>query len=83
MTPKDFEGKIEIPVIDSFQFFPEDSNKKTFTVWFYRKESDDKTLKEFLDSITPENMGYDKITNSLFYRAKSSKIYKLNFVEVK
>lgn len=83
MTPKDFEGKIEIPVIETFGFFPEDDEKETFTVWFYRRESDTKTLKEFLDSITPENIGYDKPSNTLYYRSKSNKIYKLNFIQVR
>lgn len=83
MTPKDFEGKIEIPITKSFGFFPEDSDKDTFTVWFYRRENDTKSLKEFLESITPENMGYDKQSNTLFYRSKSKKIYKINFIEVR
>jgi hypothetical protein len=83
MIPKDFEGKIEIPITDSFGFFPEDSEKQTFTVWFYRRENDVGTLKEFLDSISPENIGYDKNSNSLYYRSKNNKIYKLNFIEIR
>jgi hypothetical protein len=82
-TPKDFEGKIEIPVINSFGFFPEDEDKKTFTVWFYRRDSNKGTLKEFLESISPENMGYDKPSNQLFYRSKSGKIYRINFTEIR
>lgn len=82
-TPKDFEGKIEIPKIKSFGFFPEDNEKTTFTVWFYRRETEEKSLKEFLESITSENIGYDKPTNQLFYRASSSKLYRMDFVEVK
>jgi hypothetical protein len=83
MIPKNFDGKIEIPITETFGFFPEDSSKETFTVWFYRREKDTKSLKEFLNSITPENIGYDKPSNALFYRSKSNKIYKLNFIEIK
>jgi hypothetical protein len=83
MIPKDFSGKIEIPITESFGFFPEDETKETFTVWFYRRETDTRTLKEFLDSISCENIGYDKLSNSLYYRSISNKIYKLNFIEVK
>jgi hypothetical protein len=83
MIPKSFEGKIEIPITNSFGFFPEDDNKKTFTVWFYRRENNTGTLKEFLDSITPENIGYDKESNSMFYRSKDDKVYKLNFIEIR
>jgi hypothetical protein len=83
MTPKDFSGKIEIPVSKSFGFFPEDESKQTFTVWFYRRENDTRTLKEFLDSISCENIGYDKPSNCLYYRSVNNKIYKLNFIEVK
>lgn len=82
-TPKDFEGRIEIPKIESFGFFPEDEEKETFTVWFYRRENESSSLKEFLNSITPENIGYDKPSNRLFYRAKSGRIYHMDFIEIK
>jgi hypothetical protein len=82
-TPKDFEGKIEIPITNSFGFFPEDDNKTSFTVWFYRREHENGTLKEFLDSIVEENMGYDKPSNQLFYRSKSGKIYRVDFTEIR
>lgn len=82
-TPKEFEGKIEIPITKSFGFFPEDDKKETFTVWFYRREGEQKTLKEFLESITPENIGYDKPSNQLFYRASSGKLYRMDFTQVK
>lgn len=82
-TPKDFEGKIEIPITTSFGFFPEDDEKKTFTVWFYRRETEKRTIKEFLESITPENIGYDKPSNQLFYRSASGKMYRMDFTEIK
>jgi len=82
-TSKEFEGKIEIPITESFEFFPENDKKETFTVWFYRREEEQKTLKEFLESITPENIGYDKPTNQLFYRSQSGKLYRMDFTQVK
>ena len=42
-SPKEFEGKIEIPITNSFGFFPEDDEKNTFTVWFYRRRSEEHT----------------------------------------
>jgi hypothetical protein len=62
---------------------PGDESEKTFEVWFYRRETDKKSLKEFLESLNPENMGYDKLTNQLFYRSPSGKLYRMDFTEVK
>jgi len=84
MTPKDFEGKIEIQITETFSFFPKNyTEKESFSVWFYRRENDTKTLEEFLDSISCENIGYDKPSNTLYYRSKDNKIYKINFKELK
>jgi hypothetical protein len=85
VTPKDFDGKISIPLIESSSFFPisSENNNEPFDIWFYRRATDNKTLKEFLDSIVPENMGYDKPTNQLFYRSLSGKLYRMDFTEIR
>jgi hypothetical protein len=82
-APKDFKGKFTIQRKKDFGFLPGDGSEETFDVWFYRRESEKRTLKEFLDSLQLENMGYDKPTNQLFYRATSGKMYRMDFTEVK
>jgi hypothetical protein len=82
-TPKDFNGKFTFQRKKDFGFFPGDGSEETFDVWFYRRESDIRTLKEFLDTLGPENMGYDKVTNQLFYRALSGKLYRMDFTEIR
>ncbi len=83
-TPKDFTGKFTFQKkFKSFDFLPGDGSEETFDVWFYRRETEKRPLKEFLESLELENVGYDKITNQLFYRAPSGKLYRMDFVEVK
>ena len=82
-TPKDFDGKFVIQKSNTFGFLPEDEESNKFPVWFYRREQETHTLKEFLDSITPENIGWDVPTRQLFYRSKSGKMYRMGFTEIK
>ena len=82
-SPKDFDGKFVISKSDTFGFLPEDHESTDFPVWCYRREKEAHTLKEFLDSITSENIGWDVPTRQLFYRAKSGKMYRMNFTEIK
>ena len=68
--------------VSGYDFLPEDESD-VFTVWFFRREKETKTLKEFLNALGPENIGYDKPSNQLFYRSPSSKLYRIDFTEVK
>lgn len=81
--PKDFTGKFTIKKSGGFEFLPEDDSSNIFTVWFYRREGENKSLKEFTDSLDPENIGYDKPTNQLFYRSPSGQLYRMDFTKVK
>lgn len=72
MTPEQFDGKITMN--------PEGN---PFDVWFYRRESDRFSLDEFIDSIKPEDMGWDKPTGQLFYKDSEGKTYSLKFEELK
>jgi hypothetical protein len=83
MTPKDFIGKISVQKIESFGFLPEDEHSEKFDIWFYRRETETKSLEEFLDTIQPENVAWDNISKKLYYRDLSGKLYLLNFKEVK
>ena len=56
-TPKDFTGKFTFHRKKDFGFIPGDDSEETFDVWFYRRESEERSLKEFLDTLHPENMG--------------------------
>jgi hypothetical protein len=81
--PKDFDGKFTLKKSNGFGFLPEDDSSDIFTVWFYRRESENKTIKEFLDSLDPENIGFDKPSNQLFYKSISGQIYRMDFTKVK
>jgi len=81
--PKDFDGKFVFQKTKDFGFLPGDESDQTFDVWFYRREETNRTLKEFLESLLPENVGYDKPSNQLFYRSKSGKLYRMDFTEIR
>ena len=81
--PKDFDGKFTFKKSSGFEFLPEDDSSEIFTVWFYRRETENKSVKEFTDSLDPENIGYDKISNQLFYRSASEQLYRMDFTKVK
>lgn len=83
MTPDTFVGMIEIPIkTPGFKYLDSEEEKSNFAVWFYRRETSKFSLEEFLESITPENMGWDKPSRQLYYRDKTNKLYKINFQEV-
>lgn len=81
--PKDFDGKFTFKKSNGFGFLPEDDSSDIFTVWFYRRENENKTLKEFLESLDFENIGYDKVSNQLFYKSKTGDIYRMDFTKVR
>lgn len=72
MTPKNFDGKIVM-----------NPDNKPFDVWFFRRETEKYTLEEFLDHIKPEDIGWDKPTNQLYYKNCDGQIFKLNFEDLK
>jgi hypothetical protein len=81
--PKDFDGKFTFKISNGFGFLPEDENSEIFTVWFYRRETENRPLKDFLESLDSENVGYDKVSNQLFYRSKSGDLYRMDFTKVR
>lgn len=80
--PKEFDGKFTIKKSNGLYFLPEDESD-IFTVWFFRREKETKSLKEFLNALDSENIGYDKPSNQLFYRSQSGKLYRMDFTEIK
>lgn len=81
MIPEDFDGYFKIPLTKTFKFYEKvDSDEKDpFTVYFYRRETENKSIGEFIDSITPENIGWDKPSKQLFYKDKKGVTYQLKF----
>lgn len=80
MTPDTFVGMIEISTkAPAFNFTETEKTKDNFSVWFYRRETETHSLEKFLESITPENMGWDKPTRQLYYKDKSGSLYKVDF----
>jgi hypothetical protein len=73
MTPEAFEGKFLIK---------SNGIGDSITVTFYRRESESKTLDQFIDSIDLENIGWDSPSRQLFYRDCNGVLYKINFEEV-
>lgn len=80
MIPEDFDGYFKIPITKTFKFYEKvDSEKDPFTVYFYRRENENKSIGEFIDSITPENIGWDKPSKQLFYKDSKGITYQLKF----
>ena len=86
MIPKNFNGAFKMQInAPAFKFLESSNNceSESFTVYFYRRETENYTIEEFLDSISPENIGWDEPTKQLFYKDIEGKTYKLKFEELK
>lgn len=85
MIPETFEGVFKIQKTSSFKFLEsyDDTKDDSFSIYFYRRETEKYTIGEFIDSLSPENIGWDKPTKQLFYKDKNGKIYQLKFEELK
>lgn len=73
MTPEEFDGR--------FSICPNGTGEP-IVVTFYRRETETRSIGEFIDSIKPENIAWDAVTRQLFYKTKESVTYKLNFEEL-
>lgn len=73
MTPESFNGH--------FVIYPP-PDRLPFDIWFYRRDDENHTLEDFIDSIKPQDIAYDKPTNTLYYKDIAGKLYKLNFEAV-
>jgi len=85
MTPENFDGFFKIKKTNTFKFYETigESETEPFVVYFYRREDENKSIGEFIDSISPENIGWDKPTKQLFYKDLKGKTYQLKFEELK
>ncbi len=85
MVPDSFDGFFKINRNKTFKFFDKvgSSDEEPFVVYFYRRETEDRSIGEFIDSIKPENIGWDKPSRQLFYKDSKGKTYQLKFEELK
>lgn len=72
MIPENFDGKF-IMNIDG----------EPLDVHFYRREDEKFSIGEFIDSIKPEDIAWDKPTRQLFYKDAKGKTYVLKFKQLK
>lgn len=73
MPPESFNGH--------FVMYPP-PDKLPFDVWFYRRDDEKFTLEEFLNSIGSQDIGFDKPSNTLYYKDTEGQVYKLVFEKV-
>jgi hypothetical protein len=80
--PKPFEGFFEITKKLSTKFIETEEEPDSFTIWFYRRETDKFTLEEFLDDLQPNTFGWDNVTQQLFFKSKENENYSVNFTKL-
>jgi hypothetical protein len=76
---KPFEGFCEIQFTESTHFIETEEEPNSFTVWFFRRESEEIPLEDFLNSIQLNNFGWDEVTQQLFFKSKDNETYLVDF----
>jgi hypothetical protein len=82
ITHKPFEGFCEIGLRDSSYFIETVEEPNNFTVWFYRRESEEVSLDDFLTDIQLNNFGWDEPTQQLYFKSKDNELYSVNFTKI-
>jgi hypothetical protein len=77
-----FEGFFEITKKLSTKFIETEEELDSFTIWFYRRETEKYTLEEFLDDLQPNTFGWDNVTQQLFFKSKENENYSVNFTKL-
>jgi hypothetical protein len=77
-----FEGFFEITKKLSTKFIETEEEPDSFTIWFYRRETEKYTLEEFLDDLQPNTFGWDNVTQQLFFKSKENENYSVNFTKL-
>lgn len=77
--PHPFEGYCELYNYPSTKFIETEEELESFTIWFFRRETDKYTLEEFLDELQPNNFGWDNVSQQFFYKSKDNTKYSVNF----
>jgi hypothetical protein len=74
-----FEGFCEIHLIETSHFIETEEEPLSFIVWFYKRETEESSLEEFLRSIQPNNFGWDQVSNQLYFKDQTNNLHFVNF----
>jgi len=77
-----FEGFCEIALTETSHFIETEEEPSSFTVWFYKRDSEDTSLDEFLQQLQPNNFGWDEISHQFYFKSKNEELYLVNFTPV-
>jgi hypothetical protein len=77
-----FEGYCEIAKNPSTKFIETEEERDSFAIWFYRRETENFTLEEFLDDLQPNNFGWDNVTGQFFFKSKDNELYSVDFTNL-
>ena len=77
-----FEGYFEIYKNLSTKFIETEEEQESFSIWFYRRETDRFTLDEFLADLQPNNFGWDEVSKQLFYKSNDNEPYSVQFTKL-
>jgi hypothetical protein len=77
-----FEGFCEVALKESSHFIETDEEPNSFTLWFYRRESEESSLDDFLTDLQLNNFGWDEPSQQLFFKSKDNQLYSVNFTKL-
>ena len=77
-----FVGFCEIDLTESAHFIETDEEPTSFTVWFYKRESEDANLEDFLAQLKPNNFGWDEVSQQLFFNSKDNELHTVSFTKL-
>jgi hypothetical protein len=80
-TQSPFEGFCEIEMISSAHFIvaEDEAEPSSFRIFFYKRDSEETSFDDFLESIKINNFGWNEVTKELFFKSESNEIYRVNF----
>jgi hypothetical protein len=78
-SPSPFEGYFEIAKHVSTKILESAEETPSFTIWFFRRETENFTQEEFLNNLEANNFGWDNVTKELFYKSKENETYSVTF----
>jgi hypothetical protein len=81
-TLQPFEGFCEIELRESTHFIETEEEPTSFTVWFYKRDSENVRLEEFLEQLKPNNFGWDEVSQQLFFKSKDNQLHTVSFTKL-
>ena len=77
-----FEGFCEIELKETSHFIETVDEPNSFTLWFYRRESEELPLDDFLNDLQLNNFGWNEPTRELFFNSKDNELYSVSFTKL-